>query len=334
MLSRSLALVNRLLSRPGAVFAFGAGTDPMQINLPPLGAGGGVGGGGLSAEALHVLASLYFQAEMEQAAVIPLAELLTESRYSLQLTDHAAAQLLEQFAEGMQGRWLKRKIRDQIFARTFGTGSAVLSEPGTAINRNFETLLARYCQSLAQYQADSRWSAPGAGQIVQAEFAAQQLTANLAQRQFGNTLTAAQRMQGQLQAALDLLNHPGVTRLFQANSIWGLIRNVLESDAPDLQRIITRAQSGLRLLSWLADHLPQLQARQFGQALAAGGEVFIWAVNWLQATGMPDPGQQPAQSPTWPGSPPGGIHSGVGGVFSATAMLRNALAADDREYAA
>ena len=38
MLSGSLTLVNRLLSRPEAAFAFGAGTDPLQINLPPLGA--------------------------------------------------------------------------------------------------------------------------------------------------------------------------------------------------------------------------------------------------------------------------------------------------------
>lgn len=334
VLKNSLALANQLLSQPKASIAFSGAAHPLQINLPPLG-GSGIGGSDMTAEALNVLSSLYFQAEMEQAAVIPLAELLTESRYSLQVTDHSAAQLLEQFADGGQNRWLNRQIRDQIYARTFGIGGALLNESGSTINRNFESLFARYCQALMQFQADSRWAAPGVSATVQVEMAAQQLLSNLGQRRFGNTLTAAQRIQGQLQAALDLLNHQGITGLFQANNIWSLIRNVLENDAPDLQRIVSRAQSGLRLISWLAQNLVPLRTRQLDQALTNGGEVFIWAASWLQATGMPSSANanssQAVQNAPWPGGYSNNPH---GNVFSATALLRESMANQNHRQAA
>lgn len=319
MLARSMALVNRLLAQPRSALAF-SNADPLQINLPPLGYGGGVISN-LRPEALQVLASLYFQSELEQATIIPLAELLTESRYSLQLTDHSAAALLEQFAEGMQARWLKRQIREQIFARTFGTGAALLHEPGTAVNRNFETLFARLCQALVRFDADTRWQPPGAAATVAVEMAAQQVVANLAQRQFGNTLTAAQRIQGQLQAALELLNHPSIPRLFQAHDVWSLIRSVLGSDAPDLNRLVNRAQNGLRLLTWLAQHLGDLNNNKLFQTLNSSRDAIVWAAGWLQATGV---ASEPASSPS-PWSGYNGATPAIGGVFSATRLLRSVM---------
>ncbi len=331
MLPRSMALVNRLLAQPRAALAFSF-AGPLQINLPPLGAGGGLGGG-IRPEALQVLASLYFQAELEQATIIPLAELLTESRYSLQLTDQSAAVLLEQFAEGMQERWLTRSIREQVFARTFGTGPALLDEPGAAVNRNFETLFAQFCQTLVRYEADARWQAPGAAATVAVEMAAQQLIANLAQRQFGNTLTAAQRIQGQLQAALDLLSHPAIPRLFEARDVWSLIRSVLGADAPDLNRLVSRAQNGLRLLTWLAEHLGDIGNGRIGLVLSSSRDPIIWAAGWLQATGVGLQAQQtpqPAARPA-PWSGYSAASPGIGGVFSATSLIRDAL---QRERAA
>ena len=332
MLAGSLKLVNALLASPRAALAFSADADPLQINLPPLGAGSGAG---YSAEGLRVMASLYFQAELEQAAVIPLAELLTESRYSLQLTDRSAAELLENFADGQQRRWPNRQSREQLFARTFGIGAGVTADSGAMINRDFETVFARFCYALVQYDNRARYGQPGATAAVQVQFAARQLLANLRGRQFGNTLVAAQRIQAQLQAAIDLLNHPGLTRLFQARNLWDLIRNVLAEDAPPLSQIVTRGQSGLRLITWMADNLAPIRDGDISSVLAASGsQPVLWAANWLQATGLSLSESAPAPQQPWPTGPSTPPAYGGGMPFSATALLREAYRRSEAEEAA
>ncbi len=57
------------------------------------------------------MAALYFQAELEQAGVIPVAEVLTDARFQLQVRDAEAAQRLEDFASDMQAHWYSRQLR-------------------------------------------------------------------------------------------------------------------------------------------------------------------------------------------------------------------------------
>lgn len=325
VLPLSIALVDCVLARPQTARAFNSADDPLAINLPPLGEG--VGASAIDRATLEVMAALYFQAELEQAGVIPVAEVLTEARFQLQVRDAEAAQRLEDFASGMQAHWYSRQLRQQLFARTLGLGAGASAAAGQTVNREFETRFAQLCDALGRYEADARWSAPTSGVAARVEMTISALLNNLARRRFGNTLIAAQRIQDQLRAALELLNHPGTTQLLQATNIWGVIRNILGPDAPDMARLIDRAQSGTRILTWLAEHLSQLKGAALQQLLRAESSLFLWAATWIRASGYVDQtapqsgyaqpgyrqsgyGQPPPGS--WSPAPGGGSAGGVG----------------------
>ncbi len=265
----------------GQVFSFA--NDPLEINLPTY---GGADSTLINRESLEVLAALYFQAELEQAGIIPIAELLTENRFSLQLRDTEAADMFEQFSSRLRGEWYTRQMREQIFARTFGLGAQASNEAGSMVNRNFETLFAQSCYALGRYQSLVQTNVMPGVHEVQVEAAFNQLLQNLGGKLFGNSLLASSKIQQQLQMAINLLNHRGVTSLFQARNIWQLIGNVLGADTPDYQRIVTRAQSGLRIIGWLAANLTAIRGEGLQNALFNQTGIFVWAASWLQASGI------------------------------------------------
>lgn len=283
ILPKSLAIIDRFLQRPASVLFLSLNNDPLEINLP---AYGGASPHAVSRETLELMASLYFQAELEQAGIIPIAELLTENRFSLQIRDAEAADLFEQFASRMRSQWYNRQVREQIFARTFGIGAQATGDAGVTVNRSFEPQFGQVCFALERYRMQVRPDSPPGAFVVPVEVAFRNLVQNLSSRVFGNTLTAATRIQAQLQAALDLLNHRGTTSLFQSQNIWELIRNILGADTPDLQRIITRAQAGLRVIGWMAGNINVIQSGGLQNALFSQPAVFDWAASWLQASGM------------------------------------------------
>ncbi len=283
ILPKSLEIVNRLLYRPELSLVFSLDNDPLKINLPTYGT---TGSDVINSENLSVMSVLYFQAELEQAGVIPVAELLTENRFSLQIRDAQAANKFEEFASQTRGQWYTRKLREQIFARTYGIGVQANNEAGVLINRDFEPLFGQTCYVLGRYQSQFQPSSIAGAYVTPVEIAFRNLIQNLNGRIFSNTLSASKRIQTQLQMAIDLLNHRGVTRLFESRNIWELIRNILGNDTPDLQRIISRAQSGLRIIGWMAENLAAIQGTGLESALFNESAVFSWASSWLHASGM------------------------------------------------
>lgn len=253
------------------------------MDLPPLVDGQGFGAP--SAQALRVMGTLYLLAELEQAGIIPTAELLVEERNWLPVTSVSAAEKLDRFARRVHN-WYDQKNRDRVFARVFGLGSATEADAQTLVNHDFQRLFASMCLAIVRYGRAARWGPPGAAYEASLRQAARALLANLASRQFGNTLLAARAIKEQLDAAIDLLSDPGIGTLFRARGLWDTLRKILGPQTPDLGRHVDRGQSGLRLLTWLASVRERLWATD-GRALFSGDvPVFSWAATWLQATGI------------------------------------------------
>lgn len=289
-LALSLDHVARLLARARAALAVPlartAAADPFFLDLPPFDGGAG---GAVTAPALEVIASLYFAAEVEGTYLPAVAEQLAENRYGLNLTDRGAAEALEALAAAMRGQWVDRTLRNQIFARTFGTGDADPNLGDTAVNREFEPRFARLCAAIAASARDLQgWGAP-AGAAMRAAVAAQALLGNLGGRMQGNTLIVTERLARQLQLSIAALDHPGMTSLFMGRSAWDVVRGVLGADTPDLSAHVAQAQTGLRLLSWLAQRLAAFQsgdAQAIIDAIAADAGLQGWAEVWLDAAGV------------------------------------------------
>jgi hypothetical protein len=297
-LALSLDHVARLLGRARAALALPvartAAADPFFLDLPPFDGGAG---GVVTAPALEVIASLYFAAEVEGTYLPAVAEQLAEHRFGLNLTDRGAAEALEALAAAMRGDWVNRSLRNQIFARTFGIGDADPNLGDTAVNREFEPRLARLCAALVASARELQgWGAP-AGAAMRAAAAAQALLGNLGGRMQGNTLIVTERLARQLQLSIAALDHPGMTSLFMGRSAWDVVRGVLGPETPDLTAQVSQAQTGLRLLSWLARHLVAVQggdAQAIIDAIAGEPGLQGWAEVWLDAAGVAPAAPQPA----------------------------------------
>lgn len=259
--------------------------DPLRLDLPALQP---TATDLPSPSTVRVFAALYLAAELEQAGVVPVAELLAEERYSLNIASYAGAAKLEEFA-GHHHDWYDRAGRVQVYARLFGIGPAATNDAGALVNREFVPLLATLCTALARY-ADA--TAGGATLDATTRFAAQSLLSNIAPRALGNTLLAARRLEDQIRHAVDVLRDPAIAGLVGARTLQQTIVNILGKDAPDVQRLIDSGLAGQKVIEWLAVAGPRLMTT--GPVMTATDTIAVSAAMWLQAAGVATPELQKA----------------------------------------
>jgi hypothetical protein len=255
--------------------------DPFAIDLPPaFGAGSGV-----DPSTLATLGSMYLQAALEQAGVIPAAEALVDARASLDMPTERVAELLEKFARRARN-WYDRDSRNRLFAREFGVGPAATTGGTSLTNHDFEQRLGALCTTLNRYAADeiSGQASPPADD-AQIRQSANDLLSNLEMRQFGNTLFAARLIQEELEASIELLKSPEIGALFHVQGFWPTVERILEPDVPDVARLVERGQAGQHLLAWLGTTLGALGTGT-GALVPPNSPVFQWAASWLGASGV------------------------------------------------
>ncbi len=285
ILSHSLAHVDALLASASPAFALTL-ADLNLIDLPVYRGGQAAN---ITPDAMRTLASLYFLAELEGTHLISVAEELATARFSLNLRDTDAAQKLDDLVRAMQGNWLDRDLRNRIFVRVFGLGFVDPVLGDEAVNREFEPRMARFCGALSRFGDERAMARISTASVTEAGYSAQLLLTNMGGRVQGNTLVVAGHLTGQIKTALAVLNHPGMAAVFMARNAWDVIRAVLGPDTPDMQGPVTRAQTGLRLLSWMSGHVGALARADAASALAAEPEVPALAEGWLAAAGIASP---------------------------------------------
>lgn len=280
ILHESMALAAECLRGNAAVLAAASAADPLRIDFPPLPAGSR--DAAITASALRVVAAMYLQANLEDAGLLAVAELFGQSRDQFRNLSADAARKLEPLARPSRDAYT-RPQREAIFARLFGLGGAQQNAPA---NHEFEQLLATLCVALDRCEVDLRLSA-GVSAARQAElrYAASAVLFNLAPRQYGNTLLAAAAIDRQLRDAIAALSDRTILAQIGATTLWDAIRIVAGDAAPDLGRLLTRGQSGLTVLQWLAGVLAALNAPA-APLVSRADAVFVSAAQWLQATGV------------------------------------------------
>jgi hypothetical protein len=281
-LHESLALANACLRVPVQTLGL-VDNDPLQ--LPPLLTPGREPA--ITTQALRTMAAMILQSELEQACVIAVVELIAEARLRLDIASSTAIRGLEDFALRSRDSY-NRTQREAIFARVFGTGGGAMSGRGANVNNDFQQLFGAFCYALSSYGTSLSWGRPlSPSAEAPLRQAATAVVLNLAPRQFGNTLVAGRMIGDQLHRAVDILSDTGIQTYFQARGMWDTIRKILGQQTPDLGRLITRGQSGLRLLNWLAGVMDNLNDPRASRPLATARDpVFVWAAQWLQATGL------------------------------------------------
>ncbi len=254
--------------------------DALRLQLPPI----GVGSGGTFPDtaALRVFAALYLYAEHEQAALIPVAEILVASRDSLALQDTRTAGKMETFYRRAQ-QWYSRSERSLLFGRLFGLGAGS-DQTG---NHDFQRIFAALCLAITASSSAARFGRPGAFEDAHVAQTALELLGNLGARQYGSVLIAAQALHDQLAAAVDLLTDSGLQTTFEAHGMWDLLQKIMGDQAPDFGRLSHRGQYGQHILEWLGTARPQLTGNPPRVPLIGPqSPVAVWAAGWLDATGL------------------------------------------------
>ena len=200
---------------------FPVAQDPLRLNLPPLGYPGT--GSQPDAASLRVLGALYFFAEVEQAGLIPVAEVMALNRATLPVQDLAGAGKLESFARAMRN-WFDRQHRATLFARLFGLGEAATNDQGILVNRDFERALGAFCLAMVSYAGSGPLAARSGYEAAHLASSTMDLLSNLGGRQSGNVLAAARSIHEELLGAIDVLNDHGVQTAFQAHDHCAFIR--------------------------------------------------------------------------------------------------------------
>ena len=259
------------------------GDDPLRLDLPSLGSGSGELP---DAAAVRVFASLYLAAELEQAGVVPVAELLAQERDGLDIRSYAAAAKLDEFAS-LSHQWYDRAGRVQLYARLFGIGAGATNEAGALVNREFIPLFAALCHALGRYADSSSAAQSSIGLAAGAQNAEVALLANLAPRGLANTVLAARRLHDQIRRAVEILRDPAIGALVGARTLQQTIVNILGKDAPDVQRLLDAGMYGQKVLEWLAGVLPGLSASSGAvPPITLGDPVAVTAALWLRAVGL------------------------------------------------
>jgi len=266
----------------------GAADDSLHLDLPQLVAATPIRDTAMA----KTLASLYLAAEMEQAGVVPIAELLASNRDTLQLTSFEAASKLDDFATRGH-EWYDRNGRTALYAHLFGTGPAATTGP--SVNREFQSRLADLCHALTRLVD---LPIPSASSIADA--AVWDAAMLLLQQCFPTgsapgALIASHRLFDQLRRAVDLLRDPAIEAVVGARSMQQTIVIILGQDAPDVQRLIDTGLTGQAVLLWLFTVAMPKVADPGRPPLATGGDpIVVTASRWLQASGLaaPQPQQQ------------------------------------------
>ena len=260
----------------------------IDLDLPP------ALGPAADAAVLRSAAPLYLASELEAAGLIQGVEALAEAALggAVPLDAGEATERIYRFWRTREQRFSAEE-RQAFFARLFGTPGATLP---LAEHRNtaFPRLLFAVADALHGY--DPR-TAGIAGADTALRTAAHSLAANLMTRGGGLASFAGRDIVQALQQAVDVLKQPAVQRAVQARSAWmaaGQLARRYLGRAVDVVAHVQRGRAGMRLLAWLAEAAPGLDA-YVRPLVPPGVPVREAAFAWLQAS--LDLTQPPASRP-------------------------------------
>lgn len=256
-----------------------AAADPLRLDLPP------VVSAQVTPEGLRALSALYLAARLEEMGLLQAAEFLVGQRASLRVPSATAAKLDELARSTAPG--YPREQRARLFARLFGLGpmaGAGAGAPGA--HSRFEPLLAALCSALVA--CGSRRAGPTDGLHAAVTRAGGDLAAAAGLVYAGGVTLAVGVINEQLRRAVDLISDAGIGALVGTRGLWATLRALLGSGAPDLRRLLDCGRHGQRLLRWLADAAPTIDAKT-----AIGPQIpqdaVVSADAWLAACGLRRP---------------------------------------------
>lgn len=271
-----LAFAEQQLARHMEVVGLHFGPAALGVvDLPPL------RGGRLVDAQVRVSAVLYWAAELEAAGLLPFVEALAEGVATGAVLEPfgAAVHELVRIWRGREQR-LGGTERRALFVRLLGDSAAAAR--GEAV----EPLLSALVETLRTLGRAPRTLGTG-GLEARAVVQAQELGALLSTRGVGMAAFAARDVVGQVRAALAILRNADVVRTLGGGGPWMIVTRHaprLLGREVDVQLHLGRAQTGMRIMTWIADQAAALDSGAV--RIERGAPVVHDAETWGAASGV------------------------------------------------
>ena len=237
------------------------------------------------------VSAIYFAAQLEELKLIAVAEKVAEQfmQQQVPISRGIGGEAIFRFIKDAPNR-LTEAERKGLYARTFGFAQGAIDEPMP--NREFADQWIRFLSAVSVLNREVQ--ATGVRKSLTAEQAfknARDLAVNLSLHGYGVAHFAAVELQDLVTTVIKMLGYPEVLAAYGVNDIWQLVERVsglyLGGSANGVRQR-TLAQSGARIIQWLAKKQPYLVAGQAGKLKFDEEELVSEVERWLAVTGTDD----------------------------------------------
>jgi hypothetical protein len=245
----------------------------------------------ISKDNVTAVSAIYFAAQLEELKLFAVADRVCEQfmQQQVPITRGLGGQSLYEFIKAAPDR-LTEAERKGIYARTFGFAQGAVDEP--IPNREFADLWIRFLSAVSVLNREELATGVRKSLTAQQVFKnARDLAVNLSLHGYGVAHFAAVELQELVTTVIKMLGYPEVLSAYGVNDIWQLVERVSGlylGGAANGVRQRTLAQSGARIIQWLARKQPYLVAGSAGTLPFDEPELIAEVERWLAVTGTDD----------------------------------------------
>ena len=245
----------------------------IKITLPDLDAGTTVD---IIADNVRALAAVYFASQLEELKLFQVGDKIVDHFMSgmLPISRGVGSDKLYAYVKDTPNRFTEVERRN-FYERAFGTATA--GSDGVTPNAQFQDAWIRFLSAVSIFnrQSDSQLQMVTGEQAIKA---ARDLAVNLSLHGFGVFHPAATELQKLVNTVKDMLSTPDILSAYGVRDVWQLVDRVsvlyLGGTSGAGVKYRTTAQSGARIILWLADKAPVL-ASVTSSSLANAEKLFM-----------------------------------------------------------
>ena len=245
----------------------------------------------ISKDNVLAVCAIYFAAQLEELKLFAVAEKVSEQfmQQQVPISRGVGGEAIYHFIKDAPNR-LTEPERKGLYARTFGFAQGAVEEPMP--NREFADLWIRFLSAVSVLNRENAITVPRSLTAEQTFKNARDLAVNLSLHGYGVAHFAAVELQDLVTTVIKMLSFPDVLASYGVTDIWQLVERVSGlylGGAVNGVRQRTLAQSGARIIQWLANKQPYLVGGSPGRGGQFNDENLVADVErWLAVTGTDD----------------------------------------------
>ena len=245
----------------------------------------------ISRDNVTAVSAIYFAAQLEELKLVATAEKVAEQfmQQQVPITRGIGGEAIFRFIKDAPNRLTEAELKG-IYARTFGFAQGAVDEQ--LPNREFADLWIRFLSAVSVLNREDLATGVRKSLTAQQVFKnARDLAVNLSLHGYGVAHFAAVELQDLVTTVIKMLSYPEVLAAYGVTDIWQLVERVsalyLGGSANGVRQR-TLAQSGARIIQWLAKKQPYLVGAAAGGLKFDEPQLVAEVERWLAVTGTDD----------------------------------------------